>query len=426
MAAFLGMRGTGDWGTDVRPKSFREGILFIFPNGDTPLTAITSMGRSERATDPEFAWWDKNLELQSGDLITAFVYNDPAFSGATGSGALTAGNIVYLKTSAAVAAHFREGHTAIIALKTNASTYAFGKITAVEIAGNLSRLSFKLLADVGASVMNVVNFVDIVGNLNAEGSTIPDALTYDPTKYTNFTQIFRTPLDITRTAKKTRLRTGDAKTELQRETLLYHGVELEQAFLFGDKSENTGSNNKPERTTQGMVPFIVENADSNRVADYATDNSGLSWRTAGEDWFDDQLEILFRFGSSEPLAFCGNGALRGIQKLVKQSGEFELKAETAAYGVKVVRWTTPFGDLLLKRHPLFTHKTYRHNEMVIFRPENAKFRFIDDTIYKKDDGLQKAGSVALDGEKDEYLTEAGFEWHHPNTFMYLTSVGLDG
>ncbi len=426
MAAFLGMRGTGDWGTDVRPKSFREGILFIFPNGDAPLTAITSMGRSERVTDPDFSWWDKGLEVQSGDMITAFVYDDPLFASATGSGALAAGNTVYLKTSAAVAGHFRVGHTAIVVVKTNASTFAFGKITAVSISGNLSRLTFKLLTAAAASVMDTVDFVDIVGNANPEGGTIPDALNYDPTKYTNFTQIVRTAMDITRTAKKTRLRTGDAKAELQRETLLYHGVELEQMFLFSDKSEGTGLNGKPERTTQGMVPFIVANADSNRVADFADDNSGQSWRVAGEDWFDDQLEILFRVGSSEPMAFCGNGALRGIQKLVKQSGEFTLTAETAAYGVKVVRWTTPFGDILLKRHPLFTHKVYRHNEMVIFRPENLKFRFVDDTIYKKDDGLQKAGATALDGEKDEYLTEAGFEFHHPNTFMYLTSVGLDG
>lgn len=423
---FLGMRGTGDWGTDVRPKSFREGILYLFPNGDTPLMAITAMGRSERVNDPEFAWWTKNLETQAGALISAYVYTDPTFSTPHAGGSGTAGDIVYLKTSAVVAGHFRAGHTAVIALSTASSTYAYGKVTAIQINGNLSRITFKLLVDVDASILDVLDFVDITGNVNAEGAPIPDAISYDPVKFTNFTQIFRTALDITRTAKKTRLRTGNAKAELQRETLQTHGVEMEQQFMFGDKSENTGSNGKPERTTQGMVPFIVANADSNRVSNYPAANSGLSWRTAGEDWFDDQLEILFRVGGSEPIAFCGNGALRGIQKIAKASGEFKLEAETAAYGVKIVRWTTPFGDVLLKRHPLFTHKTIRHNDMTFFRPENLRFRFIDDTIYKKDTGLQEGGATALDGEKDEYLTEAGFEFYHPNTFMHLTGVGLDG
>ena len=49
---FLGLRGTGDWVTDQRPKNFREGLLLLFPNGDVPLTAINSKGKSRRVDDP--------------------------------------------------------------------------------------------------------------------------------------------------------------------------------------------------------------------------------------------------------------------------------------------------------------------------------------------------------------------------------------
>jgi len=51
--AFLGMRGNGDWATDQRPKNWREGILFLFPNGDSPLNAILSKMGSEKVNDPE-------------------------------------------------------------------------------------------------------------------------------------------------------------------------------------------------------------------------------------------------------------------------------------------------------------------------------------------------------------------------------------
>ena len=55
--AFLGMRGTGDWSdSDTRPKDWRQTILRLYPNGDAPLTAIMSMMKSEKATDPEFYW----------------------------------------------------------------------------------------------------------------------------------------------------------------------------------------------------------------------------------------------------------------------------------------------------------------------------------------------------------------------------------
>ena len=62
--AFLGMRGTGDWVTDQRTKNWREAILYEYPNGSAPLTAILAKLKSERTDDPEFYWWTKTLPTQ--------------------------------------------------------------------------------------------------------------------------------------------------------------------------------------------------------------------------------------------------------------------------------------------------------------------------------------------------------------------------
>jgi hypothetical protein len=56
MAAVAGLRGTGDWGTDERPKDFREYILWRNPNGGTPITGLMSKTGKDKTTDPEFAW----------------------------------------------------------------------------------------------------------------------------------------------------------------------------------------------------------------------------------------------------------------------------------------------------------------------------------------------------------------------------------
>ena len=40
--AIAGLRGSGDFATDERPKDFREMILFRRPNGQAPLTALLS------------------------------------------------------------------------------------------------------------------------------------------------------------------------------------------------------------------------------------------------------------------------------------------------------------------------------------------------------------------------------------------------
>jgi len=48
MSGIAGLRGTGDWGTDERPKSFREGILRFNPNGTAPFSPYRRRRRSER------------------------------------------------------------------------------------------------------------------------------------------------------------------------------------------------------------------------------------------------------------------------------------------------------------------------------------------------------------------------------------------
>lgn len=50
---FLGMRGNDDWVADQRPKNWREQILYLYPNGQAPLTAILSMLSSEKVDDPQ-------------------------------------------------------------------------------------------------------------------------------------------------------------------------------------------------------------------------------------------------------------------------------------------------------------------------------------------------------------------------------------
>jgi hypothetical protein len=63
MAAVAGLRGTGDWGTDERPKNFREYIMWRNPNGSTPLLALMSKVGKASTDDPEFAWWDEPTDI---------------------------------------------------------------------------------------------------------------------------------------------------------------------------------------------------------------------------------------------------------------------------------------------------------------------------------------------------------------------------
>ena len=53
-AAIQGVRGTGQFDTDFRPKNYRELFTLLEPNGNAPLNALLAMGSNESTDDPEF------------------------------------------------------------------------------------------------------------------------------------------------------------------------------------------------------------------------------------------------------------------------------------------------------------------------------------------------------------------------------------
>ncbi len=424
---FLGMRGTGDWAVDQRPKNWREAILYRYPNGSAPLTAILSKLVSDRTSDPEFYWWTKSLATQSATITG--VYTDAALTTAYVSGGVS-GDTLYFTMSEDDISQWRLGHVGLFRDVSDLTVDVVGKVSARVANGASSYIAVILLEADDNSSANDLSSCDtalVIGNANAEGADIPDSISYDPTKWYNFTQIFRSPLELTRTAMQTKLRTGDQYKEAKRECLEMHSIEMERAILWGVPSEMTGSNGKPERTTLGIIPAIKggytgEGGTAGTVGDYATDAevaSGSTWLQGGEEWLDRMIEKIFRYGSAEKLAFAGSGTILAINKLIKSGGTFEYTPTTESYGIKVVKWVTAFGIINIMRHPLFTMEPTTRNSMVIFEPSDIKYRYVQDTMYKSDDRLKKASFTSYDGIKEEYLTEMGLEYHHPDGWGYL-------
>ena len=422
--AFFGLRATDDFTvTGQRPENWREMILYLYPNGDAPLTALMAKMQNESTDDAHYHWYTKSLPSQSAALVDAAVYTDSGLSAAYVSGGV-AGDTVYLKVSAANLIQFRVGHQVLIRDESDLTVDVTAKVTAKGAA----YLTCYLLEDddnSSAGDLSDADYVLIIGNSNAEGAQIPDAISYDPTEHENYTQIFRTPLEITRTARKTKLRTGEAYKEAKREALELHSIEMEKAFLWGVLANITGSNGKPERFTQGLIPNIKVN--SGNVTNYVTDEDfdAQTWLNAGEDWLDKWMEIIFRHGSDTRMAFVGSGALLAINKLIKANGNFEYTEKTYSYGIKAFEWVTPFGTLVMKRHPLFSYEATNRHSMVVFDPSDLKSRYIDDTSFYAEGEKQNTGHGRYDGTKEEYLTEIGMEHHFPIKCGYLYGIGSD-
>lgn len=406
--AIAGLRGTGDWGTDERPKNFREMILFLNPNGTAPIFALSSKGNKESTTDPEFSWWSEpntqirlqvNGALVAGDTTVVVDGTEPSASDLSlnwGSAlSLKPGDILMVEPTTDAA--FTPEYVLVTGV-TNATTFTvqrgFAGSTAAAIGDNALLLR--------------------VGSAYAEGTSAPVATSRNPIKYSNLCQIFKDTYSITKTAEQTHLRTGDPIKNDKKRKAFDHAASIEYAIIFGRKAETVGSNGKPLRTMDGIRRF-VPNAFLGGGANL---NNLL-----------DAVSPVFDFNSDAGnvrTAFCGNGALNQINKaIMNASGQSALNINfdgtTKIYGMDFQEMVFPQGRIMLKTHPLFSRNTLYTNSMLIMDFSAFKWRPLRNRDTHFTDDIQTKREDLREGE---WLTEAGCEvWHGGLTMRWIGNFG---
>lgn len=392
-----GLRDTSNFATNERPENWRQMLLYLYPNGKLPLTALTGVMKESSTDDPVFHWWEKALD----DRRLALGQN-----------------------IAASAAGTQETWT--LDASSNAITFVQNDILLVEETDEQVRVFSDPTSDTSITVVRGANGTTTaavtfagagvnpnllcIGSAYEEGSLAPTGVNYDPTERFNYTQIFRRTLEITRTAAKSRLRTVPAVKEARRECLEYIGVDMERAFWLGVRSTGV-RNNKPVRTSAGVY---------NQMA-----SANIYEFTNGEvdmDTLETRMEIIFREGSNEKMAFCGNKALSAINTAVRKNSSYQWTTGEKEFGMNVTRLITPFGTIVFKTHPLFTQVTggttggaayYGMNTWAfILDAEEIEYRYLKESDLQYQGGLQAIGQDAL---KAGYLGECGVELHHPTT-----------
>jgi hypothetical protein len=440
MAVIPGIRGSGNWETNQKVGSWREGTLLLEPNGDAPLFALTSKLKEMQIMDTTHRWWTKALAQDTG--VVTDVYEDNALANVYDPGDdYAAGTLAYVKMAAAVAADYIAGNVVRLHNATGDSvmTPLHGRVTSRVIAGAASYLVVKLLeADgLGTGDLSDCNRITLLGSAYAEGAQMPQSISYNPTERTNETQIFRRSLRQTRTSLRIKLRTGNQDTESKRETLQYHNMDVERSLFFGIPTNNVDDDTAMRIGTMGGIEYFIKTYASGNIFNYLDDAEGFDgdeWVVGGQDWLNNSIETLFRYGTSQQkICYCGPGALTAINRLVLAQGLFGLTTETTAYGIRVKRWETAHGDLLLVKHPLFNKYAEWYNGMIAVEPKNLRYCYIDDTTFVTDsnrDSLRGGGKIVrsapgIDGLAEEFLTECTLEVAFPETFAVFKNLGSD-
>lgn len=414
MASIVGLFDTADLIVDERPRNYRAGILLNYPNGDTPLAALSALLRSESTDDPEFKWFEKPMNANRGQL------GADIDDGTAGGGAQTL--------------------TVVAGTYTGALQFKAGDLLYVEHTGELMRVSSNPTADnalpvtrewagtTGVAVTVATNnpYITKVGSSYEEGALPPQAKSFPPSVRFQCTQIFRDAVAITRTASKTRSRSGDKEAENKREGLELHMNAIERALYFGayDVSQ-VGPDGHPMRSTDGLKNVLANYAPSN-IADWQ--NFGGGGKTISE------LELLmyriFERGSDEKMCFCGNRFMLTIQQIIRTGAggdAYQLMTDQTDFGWRIRRLISPFGELVLKRHPLFNEMkdasdlsyTGMSSSGVVFDLPKLRWRHLpgDDTHFVKD-----VTEPGRDGKKSEWLTEAGMEIQHADHHFWIDKM----
>ncbi|HEX6824735.1 MAG TPA: DUF5309 family protein [Nitrospiraceae bacterium] len=394
--AFAGLRGTGDWGQDERPKSFREAILWANPNGSAPLFALMGKAKSQKVTDPEHSWWDEKLTGIRVKVNNAagYIATDNTLTITADGLRLVPGDVLQVE-------------------KTEDVGYTNEFVEVSSVTSDTVIVVKRGVAGTAGAALAQGTFMTKLGSSFEEGSGGPEKTTRNPIKLFNYAEIFKTAVGLTNTAEVTDTRTGDPWKNDKKRRSFDHSVDIEMAMLYGRPYETTGPKGKPKRYMGGLRYFLNTNVT-------------IFSSTPTEDTFLDAVYRVFDFNKDsgagdERLVLAGNGFLNNLNKLARNSPSTRINFDKkiTLYGMNLQQWVLPQGVLGIKTHPLMNLHSRYTNSAFIIDPTNLVYRPLRDTKFK--DNTQ---ANDVDAHEAQWLTECTFEVHHEYTMGYISNFVL--
>lgn len=403
--SFGGVFTTNQFVDGQRVKSWRNAITQLDVNGDVPLTAITNQAKSVKITDIERNVWDRDQDTLRVTLTGNIIAASSNLTVASGATSFKAGDLLQAEQTGEV--------MMIVADPVNATTLSvlrgFEGTTPTAINYGAAGVNPNLL---------------YLGSAYEQGSNAPTGVQWRPTKRSNYVQIFQDTYEFTRTAKKTEIRTKTDVISAKQDCLMKLSMGMERAFLFGAKSA-IEKNGKPLTTTDGLITQLIAAANATNVATADT-STGVDY-----DAFEAYMAAAFKYGSNQKVGFIGNGTSLFLQQLIRKTDNVQWQMVPGAkkFGMNFTEFVTPFGSLLLKRHPQFTMMTggttagtkyYGYdNAMFILDPGKIEYFYIDDIQHRTN--LQANDA---DGEKHGFLAECGVTLLAPKAHYLLKNLAV--
>jgi len=394
MPSATGIRGTASLGV-TRKYDIADVISLLDVNRYPLLGILTNAGKDpatkqgkamkkKETTDPEFKWFEDEYQPKQATVDAATANLDP-----DAGGDITLG--------AGEGAYFQVGDEILIETKG----WVF-EVTAV--AGDVLTVGAELGGVSGAAEDIDGSVVTIIGNASEEGAGLREIKATTVTKPYNYCQIFRTPIGITETARNTKGWTKENDFDYQsKKKAIEHMIDIERAFLFGKRHENTGGTH-PKRFTGGIIPTI---------SSYKT--ASVDTEAEFEAWLESQA---FKHGNLEKYFFCAGAVISMVNSWAKK--KLELVRTEKTFGMRILNYESAFGLVHFIRHPLLTGTKYG-NYGVMLDMETLTYRHLSNRDTKLLTNRQNPGE---DSRVDEYLSEVGLQMEQEKRAAIMSIAAL--
>lgn len=445
---------------DYWVRNTRRRVFYAYPNGTAPLTGLLSLMDSKDTPLPEFGWNEERwaaIQTVTATGPTSTVVFYTAGTTTPVADPYTIVQFTAIRMYVADASMFQVDDTIVIFNLdlTSGTGDLNGRITLVNSDTSPYYIEFEPI-NVPLSTLqntatdNLAKYVYLTGSAYAEGARSRTGRQRFPSEIKNYTQIQKTPFELTRTALKEPLvydKTGTYK-DTSKSNGIDHLSQIEFTAFFGRRAKTTAIDPDTGKVVRrgftgglrwyldqwelGSVSaggaFDYGQANVSAQTDYQTYTTKRVIKLAGatitRTQFNFLMGLLFsRTNSSDwsKLGLCGPGYLGKVADMFERQIQWTSLRDEGFEGFdfKLSWHRSNAGDVYYKTHPLFNDPIMNNSCFYIdlgymgYRPLTDSDTDIQPMIQLPD----------ADKRKDQWLTEYGFEIPFPEAFMYVENLG---
>jgi len=380
VAIIEGQRSTEDILQIKRVIDISDKIYLLNPNA-APLTVLSSKLAKRETVNPKYDWME-------GDIMPYWDAINCVAGYAAGDTSFVVDNGAYFRVGDLWKVP-RTGEVFLVRTKTVAAD------------NTLNLVARGVGSTSAAAIVNDEPLMKLA-SAEEEGAASPAAKsTLDVDKY-NYTQIIKTPFDITGTEDASKLYGGKDRNSQRNKKGIEHLIDIERQFWFGERGYSDAGTHR-KRFTGGVLEFVKTNVE---------DAGGL----LTEVEFENFLMKAFKYGSSTKWGFC-SPLLASVINLWA-AGRLETVPGEKTYGVAVSKYISIHGILNLVMNKLFEGVIYG-GYMAVLDMEEIDYRYMSGRNTKLELNIQ---ANDVDGFKDQYKSEVGLEIRQEKKHAILTGV----